>query len=91
MQQSKEHEDKVAKLMMEGYSDFEILKRMGVDSFERRYAYKQTFDFLTKGKASSSSFFFFDPRLHASDYRKKNATRNRFEESLCKGAHGTQR
>ena len=54
-----EHEDKIAKLMMEGYSDFEILKRMGVDSFERRYAYKQTFEFLTKGKPGVVVVFFF--------------------------------
>eukprot|EP00938_MAST-03A_sp_MAST-3A-sp1_P004460 g4460.t1 len=45
-----EHQDKVAELMMRGHSDFEILKRMGVHSFERRYAYKKTFDFLTKGR-----------------------------------------
>jgi len=49
------HEDMVAKLMEDGdLSDFQILKRMGVDSFERRYAYKCTFDFLTKGKKSLS-------------------------------------
>ena len=80
-----EHEDKIAKLMMEGYSDFEILKRMGVDSFERRYAYKQTFEFLTKGNGfpSSSSFFFFVFQNDSSiAHRKKNTTADRHQESL---------
>mgnify|MGYP000048450798 CR=1 FL=1 len=62
-----EHQDKVAELMMRGHSDFEILKRMGVHSFERRYAYKKTFDFLTKGK-------FVFPRKHT---RRKHTTRTR--------------
>ena len=76
-----EHEDKIAKLMMEGYSDFEILKRMGVDSFERRYAYKQTFEFLTKGNSSSSSFFVFQNDSSIA-HRKKNTTTDRHQESL---------
>ena len=84
-----EHQDKVAELMMRGHSDFEILKRMGVHSFERRYAYKKTFDFLTKGK------FVFPRNTHdvntrrALDDRKKNATRNRYKEYVCKGPYGT--
>ena len=87
-----EHEDKIAKLMMEGYSDFEILKRMGVDSFERRYAYKQTFEFLTKGNGfPSSSFFIFVFQNDSSiAHRKKNTTTDRHQESLRECTYGTQ-